>query len=360
MKPYSKEFTDIRAIKAANRKPDFSNLLSVLKREVPSRFTLFEFIINNNKLLDLLTEGINYDKNDPLYPEKRMIDAYHAAGYDFACVRGRSFGFWSNRHKQENKDSLSLNEGYVITDRKSFEAYNFAWPEESQCNWLADIEHYIPDGMKLLVPGPDGVLETVLSLTGYDNICYMLADDPELVTDIFTEVGSKYVRYYEMCTSYDFVGAMMADDDWGFNTQTFLSDADMRKYVIPWHVKIAEAVHNAKKPMTFHSCGNISRLMDDVINVIKHDGWHSFEDNILPVEDAYEKYGGKDGKIAILGGIDMDFLCRSTPKQVYQRSCAMLERSKNRGGYALGAGNSVPDYVPVENYLAMISAAVLN
>jgi len=27
-----------------------------------------------------------------------------------------------------------------------------------------------------------------------------------------------------------------------------------------------------------------------------------------------------------------------------------------RGGYALGSGNSVPDYVPVENYLAMINS----
>lgn len=37
----------------------------------------------------------------------------------------------------------------------------------------------------------------------------------------------------------------------------------------------------------------------------------------------------------------------------------MTELSKNSGGYALGTGNSVPDYVPVENYLAMIAAALV-
>jgi uroporphyrinogen decarboxylase len=36
----------------------------------------------------------------------------------------------------------------------------------------------------------------------------------------------------------------------------------------------------------------------------------------------------------------------------------MLERTAGRGGYALGTGNSVPDYVPDENYLAMIRAAL--
>ena len=36
----------------------------------------------------------------------------------------------------------------------------------------------------------------------------------------------------------------------------------------------------------------------------------------------------------------------------------MLERTEKRGGYAPGTGNSVPDYVPDENYFAMISAAL--
>ena len=35
----------------------------------------------------------------------------------------------------------------------------------------------------------------------------------------------------------------------------------------------------------------------------------------------------------------------------------MLERSSSRGGYALGTGNSIPAYVPDDNYFAMTSAA---
>jgi len=36
----------------------------------------------------------------------------------------------------------------------------------------------------------------------------------------------------------------------------------------------------------------------------------------------------------------------------------MLDRSARAGGYALGTGNSVPEYVPDANYFAMISAAI--
>jgi len=74
----------------------------------------------------------------------------------------------------------------------------------------------------------------------------------------------------------------------------------------------------------------------------------------VPVEQAYERL---NGRIAVLGGIDMNFLTTAVPEDVYKRSRAMLERTWERGGYALGSGNSIPEYVPVENYMAMIRAA---
>lgn len=55
---------------------------------------------------------------------------------------------------------------------------------------------------------------------------------------------------------------------------------------------------------------------------------HSYEDNICPVETAYERL---HGRIAIAGGIDMNLL---------------------------GTGNSVPEYIPLENYCALTRAAL--
>ena len=63
-------------------------------------------------------------------------------------------------------------------------------------------------------------------------------------------------------------------------------------------------------------------------------------------------------RIGLLGGIDVDLLCRKRPEEVFD---IVFERgSKYRRlakGYALGSGNSIPDYVPVEGYLAMVRAA---
>jgi uroporphyrinogen decarboxylase len=42
-------------------------------------------------------------------------------------------------------------------------------------------------------------------------------ENPELVGDIFEAVGSRLARHYEICSKFDSVGALVSNDDWGFN-----------------------------------------------------------------------------------------------------------------------------------------------
>jgi len=185
----------------------------------------------------------------------------------------------------------------------------------------------------------------------------MIFDDKALVFDIFESVGSRLARYYQNCVKYEAVGACISNDDWGFKSHTMLSPADMQRFVFPWHKKIVEAVHAAGKPVILHSCGFFESIIGDIVTHLKYDARHSYEDTILPVEIAYEKY---HDRIAILGGIDVDFMCRRTPDEVFKRTQSMIERTLKRGAYAVGTGNSVPEYVPDENYFAMLHAVHAN
>lgn len=333
-----------------SRKPDFENLLNVLKKDKPERATLFEFYLNPH-IHNLLTEGEEIIKDD-LYDLRKTIKAYENAGYDYCTLHASDFRFKSNRD-QHGKSSLSLNESAIITDWESYELYKWNNPEDYDYSRLEKLKSSLPEGMKFIVYGEGGVLENVVELLGYENLCYLLADDPHLVEKIFDDVGSRLLKYYEISLQYDSVGAVISNDDWGFNTQPFLRIEDMERYVFKWHRKIVKKIHEAGRPAILHSCGELKDIMDTIIYDIGYDGKHSYEDNILPVEEAYELYGGK---IAILGGIDMNFLCTKTPEEVYKRSYEMVERTMERGGYALGSGNSIPEYTPPENYFAMIKA----
>jgi len=49
-------------------------------------------------------------------------------------------------------------------------------------------------------------------------------------------------------------------------------------------------------------------------------------------------------------------MVRKTPAEIFDRSIKIIEQTQGRGGFALGTGNSVPDYVPMPNYQAMLDA----
>lgn len=328
------------------RKPDFKNLEAVLQKKIPSRPTLFEFFLNGRLYKKLV------DKPEGLSEMELTVRAFDSAGYDYATIQPTSFGF--TRYEHERANTISIND-HVISDREDFEKYPWKDPRDFSLEEYLRIPEYLPEGMKIIPYGPCGVLENAIELLGYENMCMLIYDDPQLVEDVFEKVGSTLVRYYEMAVGYDFVGAVISNDDWGFNTQTMLSPEDMRKYVFPWHKKIVEVCHKAGKPAILHSCGKYDQVLEDIISDMKYDGRHSYEDNICPVEQAYENLRGR---IAVLGGLDVNFMVRATPEEISARAKNMVEQGMKYGGYALGTGNSVPEYIPDENYFAMTREAL--
>lgn len=338
----------------SNPKPDFQNLLDVFARKAPSRPVLFEFFLNpaleellaGDDVKNLLTSDDKYNTH------VRRTIAFRNAGYDYVTMLASDFAF--PRGEQITDKTRSINQGALITDRESFERYPWPDPDSFSDHIIPSVQDILPQGMKLIIYGPGGVLENAIDLCGFENLCIMLVTDESLAADIFQEIGSRLVRYYERALAHDCVGAIISNDDWGFKTQTMFSPDDMRKWVFPWHKAIVDTVHEKGQPAILHSCGNLTEIMDDIIDDLRYDAKHSYEDAILPVEQAYEQYGHR---IAVLGGIDVDFICRADPDEIYSRAQAMLKKTAANGGYALGTGNSVPEYIPNDNYFAMISAS---
>lgn len=332
---------------------DFHQLEKVLCRQKPDRPVLFEYFVNGELISYVNGQSFSTIDN-PADQIKSIIRFFHRSGYDYATIPARYFGAFSFEMAIHGKKAtVSLNEGSVIQDRKSFELYPWPNPETGNYDLLHQSASELIDGMKFIVAGPGGLLENVINLVGFERLCFMIYEDEELVKAIFDEVGSRLLRFYEIVSSIASVGALIVNDDWGFKTQTMLSPETLRQFVFPWHKKTIETIHRNDKYAILHSCGNLADVMDDVIDEMGYDAKHSFEDVILPVERAWESYRQR---IAILGGIDMDFLVRSNPEAIKSRSVKMLELTGCEG-YALGSGNSIPTYVLIENYLAMINAA---
>ena len=75
-----------------------------------------------------------------------------------------------------------------------------------------------------------------------------------------------------------------------------------------------------------------------------------YQDTIIPVTEFKKRYGNK---VATLGGVDMDKLCRLDEESLRKYIRGTLDECMpNR--YALGSGNSIVNYMPVKNYLIML------
>ena len=338
--------------KTRNRKPDFQNIIDALRLKLPSRPTYMELFLNNKLYEDVLQEKqpeAFIDRN------KFLVRAYGKLGYDYVTISPPPILSFPHLSQTQVKQTRSINYEPVIFDEQSYSAYTWPQTDTYDYSYLSDENLCLPNGMKAICIAPNGVLENTINLLGYDNLCIAIYENPVLLENTVNMVGQTLYNYYKNCVQYDTVGACFVNDDWGFNTQTMLSPMHMRKLIVPWHKRITAAIHSAGKYTIMHSCGMLWDVMDDIIYDIKSDGKHSYEDTITPVEQAYERL---KNKIAVIGGIDIDFLCRKSPEKVYERAMHLLEITKNDGGYILGSGNSIPEYIPRESLFAMLSAAL--
>ena len=158
--------------------PDFANLLAVLHRELPSRPTLFEFFLND-RLHERLAGDYPQLPEDQYPHQRRIMHAFCNAGYDYSTLVIPGFNFISNRQKQAK--TISINEGAVITDQESFEKYPWPDAENADTAILDSLMITMPEGMKLMAHSPDGLLENVIKLMGYETLCFTLVDDLGLV-----------------------------------------------------------------------------------------------------------------------------------------------------------------------------------
>ncbi|MDO8684582.1 MAG: uroporphyrinogen decarboxylase family protein [Armatimonadota bacterium] len=238
----------------------------------------------------------------------------------------------------------------IIKNWDDFERY--PWPEfdEGAIEYVEQTRKILPDGMGILVQS-SGVLENVMWLMGYEGLSMALYDTPGLVQEMFDRVGKLVLTCYEAAMDIEEVGGAFFGEDMGFKTATMISPDAMRKYHFPWLKRIVDVCHEHGKFFILHSCGRLDEIMNDLIDYVGIDAKHSFEDAIEPVAGFKKRYGDR---IGIVGGVDVDALTRRTVDEVRRYVRKILEDCAPGGGYALGSGNSIANYIRVENYLAML------
>jgi uroporphyrinogen decarboxylase len=338
--------------------PEVRHMMDVLHNRRPSRLPVYEHIINPGfmeKVFDLafaeLIDGDDADLAEYFAHYCRFFRemTYDTVSYEVCITEILPGG-----------GALLGERPGPIQSRADFERY--PWDALPARFWETATPRFealiaaLPPGMKALGGVGNGIFEISEDLVGYEQLAYMQVDDPELFADLYRKIGDLMARIWtQFLARYraSFVICRIGDD-LGYKTSTLVSPQTIRTHMVPQYRRVIELIHRAGRPFLWHSCGRVFAVMEDMIEA-GIDAKHSNEDVIAPFDTWIERYGDR---IGLLGGVDVDILCREDPEAIFERVVAMGKRFRAQTkGYALGSGNSIPDYVPVEGYLAMIRAA---
>jgi uroporphyrinogen decarboxylase len=341
--------------------PDVGHLLAVLRRERPRRVPMLELKLDDEVMSALLGEPfVPWDKDAPAPQRRRTVrqtvslmyrlgyDAFRfRAGVPFALVKDPAADTAGLSRGQRRWQSEHAGPIQCLEDVE-----RYPWPTLADIDFgpVEEMARALPDGMAG-VGFCGGVFEWSSWLMGLGPFSIALYDQPELIREVVDRVGRLVYEVFEVWCRTDHVVALWSADDMGFKTATLISPRHLREYILPWHRRYAELAHAHGKPYILHSCGNIRAIVPDLVESVGIDARHSFEDVIEPVEEFAREWGDK---AAAIGGVDVDVLARGSEEDVVRRTREILHACAERGGYAAGSGNSVTNYVPVENYLAMV------
>jgi len=337
--------------------PDYHNLVMAAKNHAAPRTPLYEHNVSyhiieqiTGKSFASLAEGDAADQKEFM---KNYSLFFKDMGYDVVtfeqCIGPAMPG----------SGSLGGHKKGIIQNRSDYDRY--PWDEvpalyfKKSDGLFQALSETMPQGMKAVGGVGNGIFECVQDIVGYTDLCYIAVDDPELYADLFIKIGDVSFTIWErfMKKFANDYCVLRFGDDLGFKSTTLLSATDIRTHILPQYKRIVDLVHSYQKPFLLHSCGAIFDVMEDLIQDVGIDAKHSNEDQIAPFTTWFNLYGNRIGNF---GGIDMDDLCRKSESEIGQLVRNVMDASIGHGGFALGSGNSIPDYVPIPGYIAMIEA----
>jgi uroporphyrinogen decarboxylase len=365
MSPMASRFPHLPLDRA---RPDAGRFIDVVMGRVQSeRPPLVEYLVDDALRRPITTELLGRPWVDPVPGDQAGRNAYldnfialwHGLGYDFVRFE-ESLPFVE--HEVLGPDA-SLSGGTrhwrdmgrgAIAGWDDLERY--PWPSVTPAS-LAGYEHLatrLPEGMGLMACHAGGMYEHLAAIFSFEGLCYALHDQPDLVAAAAGRLGETLLAFYRQLVELPHLIAVFPGDDMGFRSATLIPPDALRRLVLPWHKRFAALAHERGLPYFLHSCGNLTAIMDDLIDDVGIDAKHSFENAIMPATEFQALYGRRVG---VLGGVDIDILARSTPDGVRAEVRRVIDICHPRGRFAIGSGNSIPSYIPVENYLAMLDEA---
>ena len=246
--------------------------------------------------------------------------------------------------------------GTVISNplkEPSLKGYEFPDPEKVM--ELDGIPSFLEKNKEKFIIGGIGfsLYERAWILRGIESVLYDFLENPLFIEELFDRIIDFNLAIIKRLCRFP-VDAFHFGDDWG-QQHGLIIDPEMWRSVFKNRLKkLYDAVHDAGVPVSIHSCGDITDIIPDLIeigvNMITPLQAEALDFNFLKRE--YGKY------LTFWGGVSTQrTMPYGTPDEVRKEIRELKRILGKDGGYILAPSHELQGDVPLENMLAFIEEA---
>jgi uroporphyrinogen decarboxylase len=333
-----------------NNSPNINLFLKTLKKENVNYFPLAELGVHPKIKEAFLSK--------PIINLKDEVEFWHLAGYDYIKLQPKAdfnpLKIGLDKNVSYNDDGTifrkwaSENNG-VISSFDDFEKYKFPSPADFDYSNFENVKALLPEGLGVV--GQYGDIFTMTwEMMGFQSFSLALFENAELVNELNNRLGELVMSMFEYFVQSDVVDAIWYSDDIAYTNSLLVSPDVLDKYFFPWLKKIGELAEHYNKPLIYHTDGILYDVLDRIIGC-GVDAIHPIEPKAMDIAEVKQRYGKK---LCLIGNIDVDLLSRGTVGEIRKNVIKNIQDVGYDGGYCVGSGNSIPEYVKLENYIAMI------
>jgi hypothetical protein len=249
--------------------------------------------------------------------------------------------------------------GYVGGHFKSFEEYE-SW-ELPDPAWIARL-HSFTAGLKaqasldnqiMAMGAVTGMMEVTWEGFGIETFSRLLARR-KAVKKVFDDRGKFAVELVKILAENG-AKVILVFDDYGFKNGLFMAVKNYKEFVLPWLAAICKAAHERDCKIMLHSDGDLSEILDALVNDCKIDALNPIEPTTANA--AYDIFAIKrnhGAKLTLAGNVSPTMLATGTIPEIEAYTTRLVRECAPGGGYILASGHSINPAVTLDRWQAML------
>lgn len=329
--------------------------LAAIRHEIPDRIPVDAICIENG---DAIAENLGISPESVLERlgiDGRIVCAPYTGEFP-TSANGDPLSEWGTSWRPD----YAVDRGfYPLADARSLaEIEAYAWPDVGLCDFEAAAESARAMS-RYAVRGPYWMplFCRACDMFGMEEAMVRMSLEPALFEAVIERVADYIAEYCRrlIAACGDAMPILCLGDDFATQRGLMISPDQWRRFLKPHFARIFEVAKRAGKHVWFHSCGDVTSVLPDLIE-IGVDVWETVQLHTLPMSPSeLKREYGRD--LCFFGAVNTQRLPFITPDEVREETMRCIEVLGADGGYICGPDHHVKPDVSAANTIMLFDTA---